>query len=62
MGHFLQGQTPEKLILNENLLDASIGTELETGLELISALYINVDLVIFTESLDLIQLSIEAID
>ena len=62
MGHFLQSQTSKKLIFNEDLLNASIGAELETGLELISALNSNIDLVIFTESFDLVELSVEAVD
>ena len=62
MSHFLQSQTPKKLIFNEDLLDASIGAEFETRLELISALNSNIDLVIFTESFDLVELSVEAVD
>ena len=62
MRHFLHGQAPQQLILNEHLLDASICTELETALILVGPFDINLNLVVLDKPSDLLKLSVIAID
>ena len=62
MSHFLHCKTSQELVLDKNLLYSGICAELEARLELISALDLNVQLVIRTEALNHFKLVVIAID
>ena len=62
MGNFLESQAAEELVLDEDLLDAGVGAELETAKELVRPLHADVDPVVLAEALDLLKLRVEAVD
>ena len=62
MCNLLQSKRSKKLIFDENLFDSCIGGKFETSKEFVSALDIDLDSIVLTETTDLLKFSLVAIN